>query len=405
MKKLLLLIFAVAIVAGALVWSFSRGKPDDVIQKMIAAMSEVRSLHFAIQTDLEGSVPITSPFPIPIPSDSSEMATVAITAEGDADTSTPGFSLFQSIFTITAKDEKQSSEFGLELRLRDKKIYVRLTKAPSEGIDLSRVINQWTVIDPEVAGTQFGLEKGKEKKQPLREEQINRIRELVRNTKFFSLERVLPSEKIAGTATFHYAVTLNLPETRSFAIESRTIATGKEATAKELAELDTTIEKLDEITGELWIGRRDYLLYQVMLQGITPSAESGANATWQLTATLTNHNQPVAVEVPEESTPFEQFLGLLLGGSLGLPAALDRGVESTSAATATLQFPTPTFTPGSSENTDSDGDGLIDSLETFYGSDPSNPDTDGDGVNDGAEVQAGQSPTGPGGLYEFGIGR
>ena len=46
---------------------------------------------------------------------------------------------------------------------------------------------------------------------------------------------------------------------------------------------------------------------------------------------------------------------------------------------------------------DSDGDGLIDYLETLYGTDPQNPDTDGDGVNDYVEVVQGRNPNDPNG--------
>ena len=42
---------------------------------------------------------------------------------------------------------------------------------------------------------------------------------------------------------------------------------------------------------------------------------------------------------------------------------------------------------------DSDGDGLDDDEEDFYGTDPLDPDTDDDGVADGDEVAAGRNPT------------
>ena len=45
---------------------------------------------------------------------------------------------------------------------------------------------------------------------------------------------------------------------------------------------------------------------------------------------------------------------------------------------------------------DSDQDGLTDSQEQTYGSDPQDPDTDDDGYLDGAEVSSGYDPTGPG---------
>ncbi len=47
---------------------------------------------------------------------------------------------------------------------------------------------------------------------------------------------------------------------------------------------------------------------------------------------------------------------------------------------------------------DSDLDGLLDSEEVLYGTDPANPDTDGDGYDDGTEVAGGYNPLGEGGL-------
>ncbi|HLD25866.1 MAG TPA: hypothetical protein VJC05_02390 [Candidatus Andersenbacteria bacterium] len=44
---------------------------------------------------------------------------------------------------------------------------------------------------------------------------------------------------------------------------------------------------------------------------------------------------------------------------------------------------------------DSDGDGLINSEEGRYGSDPDNQDSDGDGYLDGEEIRAGHDPTKP----------
>jgi len=44
---------------------------------------------------------------------------------------------------------------------------------------------------------------------------------------------------------------------------------------------------------------------------------------------------------------------------------------------------------------DPDGDGLSNALEFFHGTDPGNPDTDGDGFSDGAETAAGSDPLDP----------
>ena len=44
---------------------------------------------------------------------------------------------------------------------------------------------------------------------------------------------------------------------------------------------------------------------------------------------------------------------------------------------------------------DSDNDGLSNSEEALYGTDPHNPDTDGDGYSDGVEVKSGYDPLRP----------
>lgn len=49
---------------------------------------------------------------------------------------------------------------------------------------------------------------------------------------------------------------------------------------------------------------------------------------------------------------------------------------------------------------DTDGDGLSDDLEDYYGTDVNNSDTDGDGYSDGTEINNGYDPAGPGPLVK-----
>jgi len=53
----------------------------------------------------------------------------------------------------------------------------------------------------------------------------------------------------------------------------------------------------------------------------------------------------------------------------------------------------PEYGPGSVDwLTDTDGDGLIKSVERLLGTNPQNPDTDGDGFSDGEECRNGTNP-------------
>ena len=58
-------------------------------------------------------------------------------------------------------------------------------------------------------------------------------------------------------------------------------------------------------------------------------------------------------------------------------------------------------TPGAPPSLDADEDGLSDSDEATYGTDPNNPDTDGDGSNDGDEVTAGTDPLDAASLFKI----
>ena len=76
------------------------------------------------------------------------------------------------------------------------------------------------------------------------------------------------------------------------------------------------------------------------------------------------------------------YLGLFFRGSGSLSAG--HGVLSADASAA-LATPSPCK--------DSDHDGLCDSEENYWGTDPFNADTDGDGFTDGEEVLSGHDPT------------
>lgn len=89
---------------------------------------------------------------------------------------------------------------------------------------------------------------------------------------------------------------------------------------------------------------------------------------------------------------------LLPSEEAALPSAesLDESVTQTQVETEEVEDMPVT-------NGDTDGDGLSDELEAFYGTNMNNPDTDGDGYTDGDEVNNGYNPTGSGGLFNFGL--
>jgi hypothetical protein len=101
----------------------------------------------------------------------------------------------------------------------------------------------------------------------------------------------------------------------------------------------------------------------------------------------TNREKQRAVTAPERIWPIAgrlrgRGLRAALGGLL-VAGALLTGVSGQAAG---AQVTVPGGLPGQVPLADSDWDGLFDSDEWFWGTNPFNPDTDFDGMSDGQEV-------------------
>ena len=412
-KKLIsIAILGVALVVGAVVWSRARSNPEDVLREMTAAMSRVKSAHFKLEANLSGQVASPLSLPEVLPPAQSTESSVNLVLEGDVDGHNPEFPLFGTVLAFTGSEGEKNSVFAGEIRHRDKKTYARLSSASAgDQFDLSAILNQWGVFDGEELRQQFGgaaAEKSEDKKD-LTKEKIERLRQLAGKTRFLAVVETLKQESVDGVSTFHFRVKINQPELRAFLIEAGKISNdGKEPTEEELKSLDDFAEKIGGANIELWIGRGEKLLWRVLASGKLENQAQGGEAAWTLNLVLSHHNEPVAIETPEDAKPFQQVLGLLLGGLINLPASGERVgtiIDLNNGEGTELPLPAPGLVPGQLNIADGDADGLTDDLETFYGTNPADPDTDDDGVSDGEEVNSGKNPKGEGGLFEFGIGR
>lgn len=94
------------------------------------------------------------------------------------------------------------------------------------------------------------------------------------------------------------------------------------------------------------------------------------------------------------------IIGVLGGAAVLVVQRLRQGASPSETAPTTSPGQLPGAQTGGqavAEPTgDGDSDGLINSDETRWGTNPANPDTDGDGFKDGEEVKANHNPTIPG---------
>ncbi|OGM00906.1 hypothetical protein A2480_00200 [Candidatus Uhrbacteria bacterium RIFOXYC2_FULL_47_19] len=224
-----------------------------------------------------------------------------------------------------------------------------------------------------------------------------------RRTPFLSVVRRLDDETLNGIEAFHYEVEPEMLLIRDFLITSGTLRRGREPSKEELRSFDKYFSSLKADGGEAWIGRNDYYLYRLRLHFLHDDGTRTGRLS--LIINFSNFNQPLTLAEPDgETSEIGAIIASLLSDSSGglSPAEVDDRSSSDRSMSIGTQVGLPASTM-EFRNADSDGDGLNNQLEIFFGSDPYNPDSDGDGMNDGDEVAAGQDPGGAGKLFDFGI--
>jgi hypothetical protein len=222
--------------------------------------------------------------------------------------------------------------------------------------------------------------------------------EQLRITPFVSVENKLKGETLDGIPTHHYEVRPEVLFFKDYYILYERLRKGGELTQKQRQWIDAFFANVTAEPGELWIGTRDYYLYRIRLRFRYDDGQR--EGVFSFTADFSRFNEPILVDIPTKEVEDVNSLveSLLPGLSQHLPLAKLGEVRRVKRDDEGAGLPIDVPLTGEE---DPDEDGLINSLERFYGSDPQNPDTDGDGVSDGDEIAKGDSPTGAGRLFDF----
>lgn len=247
--------------------------------------------------------------------------------------------------------------------------------------DLRQLDNQWIKIDPEEVRKDFVLGEKVEvvKDEKLTADEKERIKEAFLERKLLKVTAKLPAEKVGGVITHHYRYTVDKDELAGLFEEIDQIASEKPLTDDNRE----FIEKgLGIIEGELWIGKRDFRLYKIVLDlNLENPQEFFVAGKIRLLTQFKNHNKPVQIDIPSSPKSVEEVLTDLGGanklGLLGLGSLGDFW-----------------------RDWDSDRDGLSDYDEALYNTNPTDPDSDDDGHKDGEEIEKAFNPSGPGRLLE-----
>lgn len=300
-----------------------------------------------------------------------------ITQKESADTSV---AVKASVYSPDDTDNKMA--VGFDIRKIEDSNYFRLNQVPAFGLVgmiAGPFKGQWIEINTsDLQELQEGLPVGdavadvdiKEKQEELTPEKVQEISEMVLAADIVTFTDTLPSEEVNGVPSYHYVFTINkekLADTVKSVLEKLDYPVEEE----DLEEFRTALTKVTFTDGHLWVSKKS-LLVQKVQYGFT-YADDDVSAKVAMTAMYHNYNNAPAIEKPEEAKTIEELFGSLYQDTQPLP--VDENVS----------FMGP-------NDTDTDGDGILDRMEVSFGTDPSKYDSDGDGFGDGEELANGYDP-------------
>lgn len=375
----LVVVIAVLIAGGVYGYVTIWHSPDRIVGEMLKRMSETKAFSYSatlISPDVDSS--LVKSF---MGTDEPDATTLeqaqqsSITVRGFVNATNASQPQIEAVVRVESELPQLKDAPSLELRRSDTVTYINITDTKGVLDQLpffgEQFANTWVSIDPESLAKELGLSALTQQAQDdPSDEKAQQARELIAKAHLLSVTNTLPSEKMDDVSTYHYALGVDIEAAEKLVDDLAALVGENALSARQVTNYKKTIEKFKDIEAQVWIGKKDYLLRKVVLS-ISSESKSEAELVHELDISVELSQFGVAnnIEVPATSTSFAEILA---------------GEKKRLEEEATTR------------NADDDNDGLTNSREKVYKTDPKNPDSDGDGFLDGDEVRNHFDPLGPG---------
>jgi hypothetical protein len=361
-NKIVIIIVAVLIIliVGAVValatkiwdplWNPFRPEAEKVVDNALLKMKKIKTVH----SDEKMIIEVTE--------GENEPVTVSMDFSGVSDVTDEKNPKASTNFTFGIGAEGMQFSLSGEVVAIGDVSYFKITTIPSfpeiddalkqMGINLSDFKDQWIKIDPEsinnflkeMLSSELGdnlppgesiddmLNKSSESQKELQE----KIKKMVEGKRFYLVKKEWPDEKIQDKMAYRYTLALNKSELKSmvpdfviiyFDIIKSILPEGtiqasdeyqfKKQMTEELNKVfDEFFKKVGDIDGDVWIGKKDSLLYRakieksIDLNKIDQYTEGKMN--FDLDFNFSDFDEPVKIEAPANFKTLEQFLGPII---------------------------------------------------------------------------------------------
>lgn len=282
-------------------WNPFRLSPEKVMEEMNLKMEKLETLHSRIKLDIEVKGYTENP------------TTISLISDSDLDNTNPDNPKSAASLGLTMTMEGMEFSMAGEVKTISQDFYFKLNTFPVlaflpqiSGIDYTQLKNQWIKIDT----------VSKEEIDP---EITKQIAGLFKNKKFYSVTREFSDEKMDNQKTYHYILTLNKEEIKKVVSEFLDTFIKPEQLAevnvnKEelLSKISDFLEKMGEVSSDIWIGKKDLYLYQIKGEkeiDLSEFMEAGQTlkVNVKIESSFFNFDKPVIIEAPTDFKKLEEI--------------------------------------------------------------------------------------------------
>lgn len=205
-------------------WNPFRPEPEEVIDKMIIKMKEVKTIHSEMEIGLTTK------------RDEEEIFNLSMTVVADSDYTDSENLKSAGNFKLNLSSEGMQFSLTGEGKAIGEIFFVKLTTIPALpflqpyltlfGIDLSEIKNQWIKYDQEsylkaILGEMYAqeMEEQFKKQKEKQKEMVAKIKDIIKDKKLYLAKKEFPDEKIQEVKVYHYLVALDKEEAKKVILE------------------------------------------------------------------------------------------------------------------------------------------------------------------------------------------
>lgn len=295
------------IAGGALAFVYYPPSTQKVMAKMYGKLSSITTSEVAGKIDME------------ITLDSSSLPLGDHQVKKDGSTQVKGSFEFDMTSDISDINNPKSSGsiklsgeglvLAAEMRGLGKTFYFKLTEAPLLGfIDTGTVKDQWIRIESDLTKSKPGAIRGDNGTSDLTAEQKEAIKQAWEEAKVIKIDQKLPAETIEGVGTYHYRFSYDKQNVAKLIARVSEIMK-KPVTEQQRLDLEKGLSQMDLKNGEIWIGKKNFLPYKLLLSLSMKSEDGKSYGTLAFNLNFKNYNKPVQIETPFPSKSIQELFG------------------------------------------------------------------------------------------------